>query len=108
MDGDARRAVRGTRLAASADTREQRAWDALVERYTQEVWDTVRAHGLDTDTAAQVSLLTWLRLTEHLAEFASDDEIGPWLCGVARGEALAVANRRAQHGRGRHSVAPTS
>jgi DNA-directed RNA polymerase specialized sigma24 family protein len=73
---------------------DQWQWDALVERYCQQVWDTARSFGLDSGAAAEVCQLAWLRLADHLAEAGTDDEMGSWLCVIATDESRKVAQGR--------------
>jgi DNA-directed RNA polymerase specialized sigma24 family protein len=69
---------------------DQRGWDALVERYSQQVWDAARRHGLGAAEAAEVCQVAWLRLADHLTAVAPRD-VGAWLCAVADAEARRVA-----------------
>ncbi|HLX86942.1 MAG TPA: hypothetical protein VKR22_00570 [Acidimicrobiales bacterium] len=70
----------------AATVRDQAAWDALVERLSGPLWATARGHGLDPGEAAEVCQLAWMRLTDHLSDFASDAEIAVWLCAVVNNE----------------------
>ena len=88
------------RLVAAARAGDQDAWDALVDRHAQEVWASARSHGLSDRETTDVSLLTWLRLADHLGDLRADEEVGPWLCSVAHDEARAVARERATHSTG--------
>ncbi len=80
-----------TSLVGRVEAGEQWAWDALVERHAQAVWDVARGLGLDPDSAGDVALLTWSRLVDHIGRLVSDDEVGPWLCTMARREATALS-----------------
>jgi DNA-directed RNA polymerase specialized sigma24 family protein len=73
-----------------SDAGAQLAWDALVERHGQQVWDAARRHGLEVAEAAEVCQLAWLRLADNHHEVAEGD-VGEWLCAVAHSEALRVA-----------------
>jgi hypothetical protein len=64
-------------------TCDQRAWNALVECYSQQVWSLTRDRGLNPIEAAELSQLVWLSLGDHLADIPGEDQIGPWLCAAA-------------------------
>jgi RNA polymerase sigma factor (sigma-70 family) len=73
------------RLAAEGD---QKAWNALVARYTNLLWSVARAHRLDTAAAADVVQTTWLRLVEHLDKIQDPERLAGWLATTARRECL--------------------
>jgi DNA-directed RNA polymerase specialized sigma24 family protein len=75
---------------------DQQAWDALVESYSQEVWEVARDRGLDPVEASEVYQLVWLRTADHLAELATD-RIATWLREAADREARAAVARRDFH-----------
>ena len=66
------------------------AWDALVSRYAPVVWAVARGHGLPAATAGDVSHTTFLRLAESLPD-VDGAQVGSWLVGGARREALHAA-----------------
>jgi hypothetical protein len=72
----------------------QPAWDALVDRYSQDVWDTVRAYVSNGTEAANICALAWLRLADHIAELAEGTDVRAWVCDVAMWEALGVRASR--------------
>ena len=72
---------------------EQRAWDALVARYSGLVWSIARAHRLDGPDAADVSQTAWLRLVENLTRIRDPDRVGAWLAATTRNECLRVLRR---------------
>lgn len=72
---------------------EQRAWDALVVRYSGLVWSIARAHRLDGADAADVSQTAWLRLVENLDRIREPDRVGAWLAATTRNECLRVLRR---------------
>jgi DNA-directed RNA polymerase specialized sigma24 family protein len=67
------------------------AWDALVERYAQQVWDTARSFGLDSAGAAAISDQVWRRLLGHLKELRTDAELRAWLRVAAEREACSAS-----------------
>jgi DNA-directed RNA polymerase specialized sigma24 family protein len=72
---------------AAAAAGSQGAWDRLVERHAQRVWSTARGFGLGDDTAADVCLVAWARLVDHLDELSTDDEVRDWLSAATEYEA---------------------
>jgi RNA polymerase sigma factor (sigma-70 family) len=73
-------------LVRSAGRGDQRAWEALVERYSGLVWAIARAHRLTAGDAADVSQATWLQLVENLGKLRDPSRVGPWLATTARRE----------------------
>ena len=73
---------------AAAAAGDRRAWDRVVDRHADQVWATVRGRGLDGPLAGRVCQLTWLRLTDHLHELATHDDIREWVGIVADREAV--------------------
>ena len=80
-------------LVRAAGQGEQRAWDALVARYSGLVWSIARGHRLDGADAADVSQTAWLRLVENLARIRDPDRVGAWLAATTRNECLRVLRR---------------
>lgn len=94
--GSRRRCVVGTtnsELVAGATAGDQRAWDALVERYTSLLWAIARSYRLPPADAADVVQTTWLRLVEHLERIADPDRLPGWLATTARRECLRLLRR---------------
>jgi RNA polymerase sigma factor (sigma-70 family) len=77
-------------LVRRAADGEQRAWDALVERFAGLVWSVSRQHRLSDADAADVCQATWLRLVENLGSLREPEAIGGWLATTARRECLRV------------------
>ena len=69
------------------------AWDELVRRYAQLVWDVLRDYGLDAATAADVSAITWLRCADRLGELKRTGDLATWLSETAVNEAKRSASR---------------
>ncbi|HZR47935.1 MAG TPA: sigma-70 family RNA polymerase sigma factor [Streptosporangiaceae bacterium] len=80
-------------LVAGATAGDQRAWDALVERYTSLLWAIARSYRLPPSDAADVVQTTWLRLVEHLERIADPDRLPGWLATTARRECLRLLRR---------------
>jgi RNA polymerase sigma factor (sigma-70 family) len=78
---------------AAAATGDQKAWDALVARFSSLVWAVARSHRLSSADAADVYQATWLRLVEHVGDIRDGTRVGAWLATTARHEALALMRR---------------
>jgi hypothetical protein len=70
-------------LVVAALGGDQRAWDELVDRFAQPVWDVIRRRGLDADAASAVHHATWLDLADQLGELAEPACVGEWLTAMA-------------------------
>lgn len=77
-------------LVTSAAGGDDRAWSALVERFSRLVWSVARAHGLADADAEEVFQTTWLRLTEHIGRLKEPQRLGAWLATTARNESLKI------------------
>jgi hypothetical protein len=84
-------------LVTAAAGGDQSAWEALVGRYAQLVWDVARSCRLDRAAAAEVCSITWLRCADHLDELAGEGTFSQWLIAAAMVEAgrAAVAHQPA-------------
>ncbi|HWB71197.1 MAG TPA: sigma-70 family RNA polymerase sigma factor [Egibacteraceae bacterium] len=82
-----------TQLLQAAAGGDQRAWDAVVERFKGLLWAVARAHRLADADAADVVQITWLRLVEHLPRIREPAAVGAWLATTARREALRALRR---------------
>lgn len=71
----------------------QGAWNALVNHFAGMVWSVIRAYGLSSASAAEVSQVTWLRLAQHLGRLPRPERVGFWLAQTARRESLAQIRR---------------
>jgi len=80
-------------LVAAATAGDQRAWDALVERYTSLLWAIARSYRLPAADASDVVQTTWLRLVEHLDQVADPDRLPGWLATTTRRECLRLLRR---------------
>src|SRR4051794_29096677 len=75
------------RHAADGD---ERAWNALVDRFAGLVWSIARAHRLSDADAADVSQTAWLRLVEHLDRLRQPERVGSWIAATTRNECLRI------------------
>ena len=78
-------------MIAAAAAGHRDAWDALVDRYAQQVWDTARSFGLDEAGAALISDQIWRRLAAHLKDLRSDGELRAWLRVATEREACSAS-----------------
>lgn len=77
-------------LVKEAAEGDDRAWVALVDRFSGLVWSVARSFRLRPDDAAEVVQTTWLRLVEHLGDIREPERVGAWLATTARRLSLAT------------------
>ena len=94
LDERAAAPVETAELVARARNGDQVAWDGLVDRYGGTVWAVARAHRLDAQDAADVSQVTWLLLTQHLALLHEPERLEAWLLRTATREAYRMRRLR--------------
>lgn len=80
-------------LVRAAACGDERAWDALVDRYSGLVWAIARNHRLSASDCDEVFQTTWLRLVEHADRLQDPAKVGGWLATTARHEALRLLRR---------------
>lgn len=83
-------------LVARAAGGDQRAYDALVDRFAALVWRIAQNHRLRPADAADVSQTVWLRLVEQLDRIREPERLGAWLATTARHECLSVLRKGAR------------
>ncbi|HVM64789.1 MAG TPA: PilZ domain-containing protein [Acidimicrobiales bacterium] len=69
-------------LVVAALGGDERAWDALVDRYAQSLWNAIRLRGLDADSAAAIHHATWLDLADRLDDLVEPARVGEWLTAM--------------------------
>jgi RNA polymerase sigma factor (sigma-70 family) len=79
-----------TGLVIRAHNGDQRAWDALVERYAPLVWSVCRRYGLDRADAEDVGQTVWMRLARQLGNLRDPAAIPGWLATTTRRECSQV------------------
>jgi RNA polymerase sigma factor (sigma-70 family) len=84
-----------TALVTRAAHGDQRAWDALVERYAPLIWSICRRYQLGGADAGDVGQAVWLQLLDHLGELREPAAVGGWLATTTRRE-CARARREAR------------
>ena len=77
-------------LVAGARHGDQRAWDALVERYAPLVWWICRGYRLGEDTA-DVAQSVWLALVGQLGAIREPAALAGWLATTTRRECAKAA-----------------
>ena len=83
-----------TALVALAANGDQRAWEALVERYAPLTWSICRRYQLADADVGDVSQTVWLQLVDHLGELREPGALAGWLATTTRRECARA--RRAQ------------
>jgi RNA polymerase sigma factor (sigma-70 family) len=82
-------------MVTRAANGDQRAWDALVERYAPLIWSICRRYQLGGADADDVGQTVWLQLLGHLGEFREAAAVAGWLATTTRRE-CARARREAR------------
>ena len=75
-----------TDLVTRARDGQERAWNALVERYFPLIWSICRRYRLDGADAEDVSQIVWLRLVDHLGSIRDPAALPGWLMTTTRRE----------------------
>jgi RNA polymerase sigma factor (sigma-70 family) len=73
-------------LLARARNGEEKAWDALVDRYAPLIWSICRRYRLADADAKDVSQSVWLQLVEHLGRIRDPAALPGWLATTTRRE----------------------
>jgi RNA polymerase sigma factor (sigma-70 family) len=73
-------------LLARARNGEERAWDALVDRYAPLIWSICRRYRLADADAKDVSQSVWLHLVDHLGRIRDPAALPGWLATTTRRE----------------------
>jgi RNA polymerase sigma factor (sigma-70 family) len=79
-----------TAVVALAANGDQRAWDALVERYAPLIWSICRRYQLGGADANDVGQTVWLQLVEHLGEIRDPAALPGWLATTTRRECWRI------------------
>jgi RNA polymerase sigma factor (sigma-70 family) len=75
-----------TDLVTRAGKGDQRAWDALVERYAPLIWSICRRHQLSDADTEDVGQVVWLRLMDQLDNLRDPAALPGWLATTTRRE----------------------
>ena len=89
-----------TDLVTRAATGDQRAWDALVDRYAPLIWSLCREHGLSDANARTIGQAVWLQLMSQPGNLREPAALAGWLAATTRRECRKVrhATREPQAG----------
>ena len=88
-------------LVARARAGDERAWDALVERYAPLIWAICRRRRLGDSDCEDVGQVVWLRLVDQLDKLREPAALAGWLATTTRHECTRVLRA----GRGAQSAA---
>ena len=83
-------------LVLGARNGDQRAWDALVERYAPLIWSVCRSHRLSDTEAEDIGRGIWLHLASQLDRVRDPAALASWLTTTTRRECARVL--RIRHG----------
>ncbi len=72
----------------------QGAWNDLVDRFGQMVWNVARSFRLDDATAKDVSQTVWMKLIENASKIDEPEKLPGWLATTTRREAIRVSKLR--------------
>jgi RNA polymerase sigma factor (sigma-70 family) len=79
-----------TDLVTRAANGDQRAWDALVDRYVPLIWSICRRHRLTDADAHDVGQAVWLQLVSQLGNVRDPAALTGWLATTTRRECGTV------------------
>jgi RNA polymerase sigma factor (sigma-70 family) len=78
------------RLVRAAECGDERAWNAIVQRYAGIIWAVARAHRLSDADAADAAQATWMRLVQSLGRLRQPAALPGWIATTARRECLRI------------------
>jgi RNA polymerase sigma factor (sigma-70 family) len=79
-----------TDLVTRATNGDQRAWDALVERYAPLVWSICRRYRLSAADADDAGQAVWLHLVDQLDNIRDPAALPGWLATTTRRECTRI------------------
>jgi RNA polymerase sigma factor (sigma-70 family) len=80
-----------TDLVSRAKNGDNKAWDALVERYAPLIWSICSRHQLGGAEADDAGRRVWLQLVDHLDTISDPAAVAGWLAATTRRECGRVA-----------------
>ena len=86
-----------TSLVMRARNGDQRAWDALVERYAPLLWSICRRFGLTDADAEDVGQAVWMRLVDQLDSLRDPAALPGWLATTTRRECIQAHRVTGKH-----------
>lgn len=81
-------------MVTRAQTGDQQAWNALVERYAPLVWSICRRYELGSADASDAVQNVWLRLVDRLGNIRDPAALPGWLVTTTRRECIRVLRAR--------------
>jgi RNA polymerase sigma factor (sigma-70 family) len=81
-------------LLTRAQTGDQQAWNALVERYASLVWSICRRYELGGADASDAGQNVWLRLVDQNGNIRDPAALPGWLATTTRRECIRVLRAR--------------
>jgi RNA polymerase sigma factor (sigma-70 family) len=84
-------------LVTRAQTGDQQAWNALVERYAPLVWSICRRYELPGADASDAGQNVWLQLVDQLGNIRDPAALPGWLATTTRRECNRVLRTRSSH-----------
>jgi len=77
-------------LVSRAQTGDQQAWNALVERYAPLMWSICHQYDLGGANASDVGQNVWLQLVDHLDKLRNPAALPGWLATTTRRECSRI------------------
>ena len=93
-ESDSALANQVTRLVSAARSGDERAWEALVARFTPTIRAVARSYRLNTADVEDIVQTTWAKAFAHLNRIRQPEALGGWLRVTAGREALHTAQHR--------------
>lgn len=92
--GKANQILTDADLLAACREGNERAWEALIERYEALIYTVARRTGLSQNDASDVFQEVCLILLKNLQDIRDSDRLGGWLATTAKREALRMLGRK--------------
>jgi RNA polymerase sigma factor (sigma-70 family) len=83
-----------TPWVVAASDGDERAWEALVTRYSGLIWSIALSYRLSSADASDVSQIVWLTAVEHLKDIRNPEHISGWFATTTRREAARMLRKR--------------
>ncbi|GAB3448096.1 sigma-70 family RNA polymerase sigma factor [Streptomonospora sediminis] len=79
-------------LVKRAQSHDDAAWEALVDRFAGRVHAVVRSQGLSSHDAQDAEQTVWCNLAEHLSRIHTPESVGSWLATATQRECGKLRN----------------
>jgi RNA polymerase sigma factor (sigma-70 family) len=86
---------------------DQRAWDAIVERYAPLVWSICRRYRLAGVDAGDAGQAVWLQLVDHLGQIRDPAALPGWLATTTQHECGRILRAARRPGHAGHALIET-